>query len=131
MTTFVTKQFVHMNRSGSDQSTLDAREAYITGTFRVGGDITLGDESTDLIHTTGSVRVSGTLDVGEVGPLPLEVGFFVSGSRGARGQSINPAVALCGGDVHESTSAGTAQRRWSCQRRHTIDCSLFAFAAIA
>ena len=102
MTTFVTKRYVHLNRSGSDQSTLDAAEAYITGTFRVGGDITLGDESTDLIHATGSVRISGSFDVGEVGVLPLEVGFFVSGSPGSRGTGINPTVALFGGDVHIS-----------------------------
>jgi hypothetical protein len=102
MTTFVTKRYVHLNRSGSDQSTLDAAEAYITGTFRVGGDITLGDESTDLIHATGSLRISGTFNVGEVGFLPAEVGFFVSGARGARGQTTDPAVALFGGDLHVS-----------------------------
>lgn len=94
MTTIVTKRFVHQNRAGSDQSTLDATDAYITGTFRVGGDITLGDEPTDLIHVTGSLRISGSFDVGEVGALPPEVGFFVSGAIGARGQTVDPAVTL-------------------------------------
>ncbi len=102
MTTFVSKRYVHLNRSGSDQSTFDAAEAYVTGTFRVGGDITLGDESTDLIHVTGAMRVSGTLDVGYVGTLPDEVGFFVSGSPGSRGTGNDPTVALFGGDVHIS-----------------------------
>jgi hypothetical protein len=102
MTQFVAKRFVHMNRFGTDQSTLDAGDAYITGTFRVGGDITLGDEITDLIHVTGVMHISGTFEVGEVGLLPPDVGFFVSGSPGSRGLSPDPTVALFGGDVHIS-----------------------------